>query len=145
VPKRHVPDKGSPALAAFIPAYATASGSGGKKKGVKGAGNTFGQGGKGDVGELSPTSGAGDPGEHSSKIKESMQKRNEMLRQATWMWQRGNANNRGGEVAMYFAERVGVVLFFLSLLWGVLRFRCCCIVEGERISGGREEGGVGCC
>ncbi|KAG6916195.1 hypothetical protein DXG01_008077 [Tephrocybe rancida] len=76
-------------LAAHIPAYANV----GK---VRGAGNTYGKGGRGDVWELS---------EHKRRVGESMQKRNELLRQATKMWQKGNSKTRGGEVAFYFAER----------------------------------------
>ncbi|RDB15749.1 hypothetical protein Hypma_003635 [Hypsizygus marmoreus] len=92
VPQRqtshHVPHP----LRHHIPAYARDVN--GNK--VRGAGNTFGQGGKGDVGELS---------DHKRRMSESMRKRNELLRQATRMWQRGNAKTRGGEVAFYFAER----------------------------------------
>jgi hypothetical protein len=29
-----------------------------------------------------------------------------MLREASRMWQKGNAKTRGGEVALYFAHRV---------------------------------------
>ena len=91
VPIRQIPRKGPDPLAQHIPAY--------NRNGVKGkgAGNTFGQGGKGDVGEL---------GDHGERIRESMRKRHELLRSAAWMWQRGNSGNRGGEVALYFADRV---------------------------------------
>lgn len=38
---------------------------------------------------------------------ESMRKRDELLLEASKMWQKGNKKTRGGEVAFYFAERVG--------------------------------------
>ncbi|KAG6811675.1 hypothetical protein H0H92_006330 [Tricholoma furcatifolium] len=87
VPERRTTDKGPHPLAANIPAYARAA---------KGAGNTFGKGGKGDVGEL---------GDQQRRIGENMRRRNELLKQASKMWQQGNARTRGGEVAFYFAER----------------------------------------
>ena len=39
-------------------------------------------------------------------MTETMRKRDEALREAARMWQRGNSKSRGGEVAFYFAERV---------------------------------------
>ncbi|KAJ8095084.1 hypothetical protein PM082_010303 [Marasmius tenuissimus] len=63
------------------------------KTNIRGSGNGIGKGGKGDVGEL------------SDRIQDSLRKRNEMLREASRMWQRGNKKTRGGEVALYFAER----------------------------------------
>ncbi|KAF5383560.1 hypothetical protein D9615_003769 [Tricholomella constricta] len=92
VPQRRTSNGGPHPLAPFIPAY-TRDVNGNK---VKGAGNAYGQGGKGDVGELC---------EHRRKVGESMRKRNELLKQATRMWQKGNSKTRGGEVAFYFAER----------------------------------------
>ncbi|KAJ7230491.1 hypothetical protein GGX14DRAFT_344328 [Mycena pura] len=61
-----------------------------------GGGNRFGKGGKGDVGELAT---------YRRRVGESMRKRDELLREAARMWQRGNKRSRGGEVALYFAER----------------------------------------
>ncbi|KAG5638551.1 hypothetical protein H0H81_011897 [Sphagnurus paluster] len=92
VPQRRTSHSGPHPLAPYIPSY-TRDVNGVK---VKGAGNAFGQGGKGDVGEL---------GEYKRRMGESMRKRNELLKQATRMWQRGNSKTRGGEVAFYFAER----------------------------------------
>ncbi|KAF9460544.1 hypothetical protein BDZ94DRAFT_1299845 [Collybia nuda] len=92
VPERKSSYRGPHPLAPHIPAYARDVN--GKK--VRGQGNTYGQGGKGDVGEL---------GEYRRKMGESMRKRNELLREATRMWQKGNSKTRGGEVAFYFAER----------------------------------------
>ena len=46
---------------------------------------------------------------------ESMRKRDEFLREASKLWQKGDKKMRGGEVAFYFAERVGFI-FFLSLV-----------------------------
>ncbi|KAF5384627.1 hypothetical protein D9757_007513 [Collybiopsis confluens] len=77
---------------AFVPAY-TRDVNGIK---VRGSGNGLGKGGKGDVGEL---------GEFRKRIQDSHRRRNEMLREASRMWQKGNAKSRGGEVALYFAER----------------------------------------
>lgn len=57
-------------------------------------GNALGKGGKGDVGELG-----------RRNMKESMRKRDELVRQAVGLWKKGSAKNRGGEVAAYFAER----------------------------------------
>ncbi|EPQ56733.1 hypothetical protein GLOTRDRAFT_75580 [Gloeophyllum trabeum ATCC 11539] len=65
-------------LASYIPAYSGAK--------VRGGGNGLGKGGKGDVGEL-------------------RRKRDEALREASRYWQSGSAKTRGGEVALYFAER----------------------------------------
>ncbi|KAF8999128.1 hypothetical protein BDQ17DRAFT_1361382 [Cyathus striatus] len=44
-------------------------------------------------------------GELSELGAEYMRKRDELLREATRMWQKGNKKSRGGEVAFYFAER----------------------------------------
>ncbi|KAG5722796.1 Smr domain-containing protein [Termitomyces sp. T112] len=85
VPQRRPVTQSPHPLAANIPAYAS-----------KVAGNTFGKGGKGDVGE---------PNVHKRRMEESIRKRNELLKQATKMWQKGNSKTRGGEVAFYFAER----------------------------------------
>ena len=68
-----------------------------RKAKVRGAGNEFGKGGKGDVGELDPL----------QRIAQLRRSRNAILREATRYWNRGNSGNRGGEVAQYFAERVG--------------------------------------
>lgn len=43
---------------------------------------------------------------HKERAGELMQKRREVLREASRAWQRGNSTTRGGEVAFYFAERV---------------------------------------
>jgi len=65
---------------------------------VRGSGNASGKGGKGDVGELQA---------YKKKIAESTRRRQEMLKEASRMWQRGrNSKTRGGEVALYFAEKV---------------------------------------
>ena len=41
------------------------------------------------------------------KIRESVRKRNELLRQAAGAWKNGSKKSRGGEVAAYVAERAG--------------------------------------
>lgn len=43
---------------------------------------------------------------HQTRATEYEGKRREALREASRAWQRGNTGNRGGEIAMYFAERV---------------------------------------
>ncbi|KAJ8473044.1 hypothetical protein ONZ45_g16440 [Pleurotus djamor] len=83
-------------LALSIPAYRGANGKG--RTGVRrGPGNTDGKGGKGDVGELYT---AANPAR-----RQYMHKRDELLRQAAKMWQKGNVRTRGGEVAQYYADR----------------------------------------
>jgi hypothetical protein len=89
IPER--PKNSSRYLAASIPAYDP-----NRKARIKGAGNRFGKGGKGDVGELDPM----------QRIARLHSNRNKILREATRYWKGGNAGNRGGEVAQYFAERV---------------------------------------
>ncbi|KAF8629045.1 hypothetical protein AX15_003545 [Amanita polypyramis BW_CC] len=74
--------------------YSTKSGTG---PNVKGWGNALGKGGKGDVGELA---------EYNIRIKEIRQKRDVYFREAQRMWRKGNVRNRGGEVALYYVERV---------------------------------------
>jgi len=90
IPER--PKNGPHYLAASIPAYDP-----NRKARIKGAGNRFGQGGKGDIGELGPM----------QRIAQLHRNRNQMLREATRYWKRGSLGNRRGEVAQYFAERVG--------------------------------------
>ena len=89
IPER--PKKDPRYLAASIPAYDP-----NRKARIKGAGNRFGKGGKGDVGELGPM----------QRIAQLRRNRNQILREATRYWKGGNVGNRGGEVAQYFAERV---------------------------------------
>ena len=90
IPER--PKSGPNYLARSIPAYDP-----NRKARIKGAGNGFGKGGKGDIGELSPM----------QRIAQLHKNRNQILREATRYWKGGNAGNRRGEVAQYFAERVG--------------------------------------
>ncbi|KAJ7173502.1 hypothetical protein C8R46DRAFT_1174927 [Mycena filopes] len=44
-------------------------------------------------------------GDFRRRARESMRRRDELLREAARMWQRGNRRTMGGEVAWYFAER----------------------------------------
>ena len=88
VPVRKAPLSGPNPLSAFIPAYNNISSNG------SGGGNT---------GELSFS-------QQRKRIGERMKKRNDLLRQASQAWQKGNAETRGGEVALYFAERVRSLL-----------------------------------
>ena len=67
---------------------------------IKGSGNGLGKGGKGDVGELA---------EYNCRIQENLRKRDGYFREAHAMWRKGNSKTRGGEVAMYFVERVCVL------------------------------------
>lgn len=94
VPERKAPQGPHP-LAASIPAYNP-----GRKGKIKGSGNGIGKGGKGDVGELT----------HGQRMARLQMERNEVLREATRYWKNGGSGNRGGEVAMYFAERVRAFL-----------------------------------
>ena len=54
----------------------------------------------------SPGSSGKKTNQHRSRANELLQERRQVLREASRAWQRGNTGNRGGEVAMYFAERV---------------------------------------
>lgn len=92
VPQKKVAPKGPHPLSHHIPAYT---------RDVNGMKTTraFGRkGGKVDV----------EASEFQRRMNETMKKRNDALREATRMWQKGNSKTRGGEVAFYFAERVGV-------------------------------------
>ncbi|KAF8141908.1 hypothetical protein EV363DRAFT_1443823 [Boletus edulis] len=87
-------------LALHIPAYDATnqrlrSATAGK---LRGTGNGLGKGGKGDVGELTHP-------DLKRRMAASLQKRNELLREASKAWNRGNAKTHGGEVALCFAER----------------------------------------
>ena len=79
-----MPKRGPNPHAEFIPAYKpnkTPATSNGKKKGNA----------------------------HRGRASELEQQRREALRQASRAWQRGNSHSRGGEVALYFAERVRLI------------------------------------
>lgn len=58
------------------------------------------------------TPAASRPPANRDKLTELLQQRNLSLREAARTWQRGNRNNRGGEVAGYYAERVRFSSFF---------------------------------
>ncbi|KIK97349.1 hypothetical protein PAXRUDRAFT_825028 [Paxillus rubicundulus Ve08.2h10] len=94
------PSNGVHPLALHIPAYNNATNNkrtvGGGK--VRGAGNGLGKGGKGNVDELVRP-------DLKRRQAESLRKRDEMLREASKAWRRGNSKTKGGEVALYFAER----------------------------------------
>ncbi|KAH7885770.1 hypothetical protein F5I97DRAFT_1875240 [Phlebopus sp. FC_14] len=93
---RKTPSNGVHPLALHIPAYNNNRPVGNGK--VRGAGNGFGKGGKGDVGELPRP-------DLKRRMAESLRKRDELLKEASKAWERGNSKTRGGEVAMYFADR----------------------------------------
>jgi hypothetical protein len=95
VPARPVPDDSPHPLAQSIAAYAHTTTSGRK---VKGGGNGYGKGGKGDVGEIP---------HFQNRIQQHRLKQEEYLKQAAKMWQRGDKKSRGGEIAFYYAEKVG--------------------------------------
>ena len=118
IPER--PRNRSHHLAASIPAYDP-----GRKARIR-AGNGFGKGAKGDFGELDPM----------QRIAQLHKNRNQMLREASRYWKRGNTGNRGGEVAQYFAERVGCLRFIY--LCATLIVSLC--GSGERISDPGESG-----
>ena len=114
------PIRGPHPLALHIPAYDSANQSrrsAGMGK-VRGTGNGFGKGGKGDVGELTRS-------DLKRRMATSLRKRDELLREASKAWSRGNARTRGGEVALYFAERVCSPVFcgLLRLLTPLLLAR----------------------
>ncbi|KDR68025.1 hypothetical protein GALMADRAFT_1060320 [Galerina marginata CBS 339.88] len=89
VPQRKFIDRGPHPLAHHIPAYTR------DVNGMKTARASGVRGGKANS----------DSAEFKRRMNETMRKRNEALREATRMWQRGNSKTRGGEVAFYFAER----------------------------------------
>jgi len=98
VPERKLPPRGPHPLAHHIPAYTR------DVNGTKTA-------------RAAGTRVAGGPGssEFRRQMAETMRKRNEALKEASRMWQRGNSKTRGGEIAFYFAERVSycrVLLFW---------------------------------
>ncbi|KAL4078890.1 hypothetical protein V8B97DRAFT_1914663 [Scleroderma yunnanense] len=97
-PRKPPPNDGPHPLSLSIPAYNGHRGTGSAK--VRGAGNGFGKGGKGDVGELRAT--RRDMRKH---VEESWKKQGELLREASKAWRNGNSKSRGGEIAQYFAER----------------------------------------
>ncbi|KAI0642110.1 Smr-domain-containing protein [Trametes meyenii] len=68
---------------------------------VRGSGNGFGKGGKGDVGELQ----IGKRAASKRRAWELYEQRRAALKEASKAWQKGNNRNHGGEVAFYFAER----------------------------------------
>ncbi|KAI0675688.1 Smr-domain-containing protein [Trametes maxima] len=68
---------------------------------VRGGGNGFGKGGKGDVGELQ----MGKRAAAKRRAWELFEQRRAALKEASKAWQKGNNRNHGGEVAFYFAER----------------------------------------
>lgn len=99
------PPKGPHPLALYIPAYdptnQTRRSAGAGK--FRGMGNGMGKGGKGDVGELTRP-------DLQQRMAASLRRRDELLREASKAWSRGNSKTRGGEVALYFAERVRISL-----------------------------------
>ncbi|KAH9943824.1 hypothetical protein B0H21DRAFT_747733 [Amylocystis lapponica] len=98
VPQRPSPHGPHP-LAEFIPAYSPAG-----ARRARGAGNGLGKGGMGDVGELWRSSMDGGGG-HVGRARALMDRRREALREAGRAWQKGSSKTRGGEVALFFAER----------------------------------------
>lgn len=54
---------------------------------------------------------------HKSRASELEEQRREALREASRAWQRGNTQTRGGEVALYFAERVCVASHVIFCTW----------------------------
>ncbi|KZT09857.1 uncharacterized protein LAESUDRAFT_673470, partial [Laetiporus sulphureus 93-53] len=87
VPQRQ--PSGPHPLVEVIPAY---------KRKVRGGGNGLGKGGKGDVGELISAS-------RQRGMQELKESRRKALKEAGRAWQKGNTKTRGGEIALYYAER----------------------------------------
>lgn len=97
VPKRKTVDRGPHPLVHHIPAYARDVN--GKKTNRTSESNG-----------LARSNNA----EFRVRMSETMRKRNEALREAARMWQRGNSKSRGGEIAFYFAERVCLIYYSFS-------------------------------
>ncbi|KAF8587877.1 hypothetical protein K439DRAFT_1658855 [Ramaria rubella] len=98
-PRRPAPDKYIHPHAEFIPAYSNRRGTMNRRP-VKGPGNQFGKGGKGDVGELGRSAKW-----YQERAGDLQSQRNEALREASRHWQNRNAKTRGGEVAFYYAQK----------------------------------------
>ncbi|KIJ55142.1 hypothetical protein M422DRAFT_23790 [Sphaerobolus stellatus SS14] len=86
--------------AEFIPAYANNHG---RNRPLKGSGNQFGKGGKGDVGELG--NGTRNYVFYHWKAGDLQSQREEALREASRHWNNGSKKSRGGEVALFYAEK----------------------------------------
>jgi len=87
-------------LAESIPAYRS-----GRMAGFRNSDSGLGKGRKGDLGGLSQL----------QKMAQLRKRRKEhLLQEATRHWKKGNSGNRGGEVAMYFSERVSRFIFLHS-------------------------------
>ncbi|KAG8220758.1 hypothetical protein J3R82DRAFT_2187 [Butyriboletus roseoflavus] len=91
------PPKGPHPLALHIPAYDSTNQS--RRSVGMGKVRRMSNGmGKDDVGELARA-------DLRQRMAASLKKRDELLREASKAWKRGNAKTGGGEVALYFAER----------------------------------------
>lgn len=123
VRKRRGPDRPPPITTIHVPAY-TRDVNGMK---VKGSGNGHGKGGKGDVGELEM---------YRRRMKESLRKRDEMLREATRSWQKGTSKSHGGEVALFFAERVCP---YFGFLFPNVNINSIILLSGAAVSGDGKE------
>ncbi|KAH9479696.1 Smr domain-containing protein [Psilocybe cubensis] len=88
VPKRKTVDRAPHSLAHHIPAYA---------RDVNGKKTTR-------TSRSNSIAASSNP-DFRLRMNEAMRKRNDALREAARMWQRGNSKSRGGEIAFYFAER----------------------------------------
>ncbi|GJJ11498.1 hypothetical protein Clacol_005731 [Clathrus columnatus] len=75
----------------FIPAYSNSTPR--IRQPIRGGGNRFGKGGKGDVGEL----------DHD--LAWYRERRKEFMHEASRHWKSGTTKNRGGEIAFYYAEK----------------------------------------
>ena len=93
VPERKPPRNNTNHLAESIPAYGSSSRNvnGGRIKGSKG-----------DVDEL----GISHAQNLRRRMRESLRKRDELLKEASKAWKKGSAKTRGGETALYYAEQV---------------------------------------
>ncbi|KAI9573873.1 hypothetical protein HD554DRAFT_563820 [Boletus coccyginus] len=90
------PSNGPHPLALHIPAYDSAN----QIRRLAGASKArgVGKGGNGDLSEFTRP-------DLKQRMVVSMKRRDELLREASKAWGRGSAKTRGGEVALYFAER----------------------------------------
>lgn len=100
VPQRKTVPQGPHPLSHHIPAYT---------RDVNGMKTARAFGSKG--GKVDP-----EASEFRRRMNETVRKRNDALREASRMWQKGNTKTRGGEIAFYFAERVSAALLFVDLI-----------------------------
>ena len=99
----HVPERsknGPQSLTPLIPAYDQ-----NLKAGIRGVGDRFGEGGKRYITEPS----------RKQIVAQLYEERKQILDEATKHWKRGNARNKGGDIALCLAETVSYRVLFLMM------------------------------